>query len=381
VADTLTANYGWVMPQDQGSPDTWGQKLNADLAAIDAQVFANANLPTPNNVSTISSASADATFSFFSYQGAVGQQGRWQWSMDITPESGGNAGSNLNLVAYSDTGVALSPVPLTISRTGNIGVNGALAINQGIIDFVNVSGNVSGQIGLYPNGLEFFQAPGFPVFTPSGGILGRANTGPLMILNQNGPIFFGPMTLGPFLSSANTTQINFTNTPLTANSANGHLVWGIQTTPQPDNLYMEMSVDAFIGAAASIIISNNNFTFNGTGIAYKAGGGSWTALSSDARIKTVDGDYQTGLAAVLALHPVHYTYLGNDGDGLTGSFIGLVAQEAEEVMPEMVAQRHGTIDGRQVEDLRTLDTSSLIFALVNAVKELKAEIDELKAAR
>ena len=34
---------------------------------------------------------------------------------------------------------------------------------------------------------------------------------------------------------------------------------------------------------------------------------------------------------------------------------------------------------KEVSDLRTLDTSELIYALVNSVKELKAEIDELKA--
>ena len=48
-------------------------------------------------------------------------------------------------------------------------------------------------------------------------------------------------------------------------------------------------------------------------------------------------------------------------------------------MPGMVGQHEGFIDGKKVADLRTVDTSELIYALVNCVKQLKAEIEELKA--
>jgi len=60
-------------------------------------------------------------------------------------------------------------------------------------------------------------------------------------------------------------------------------------------------------------------------------------------------------------------------------FTGLVAQEMETLFPEMVSQRAGFIDGEPVSDIRQLDTSPLVYALINAVKELKAEIDALKA--
>ena len=135
--------------------------------------------------------------------------------------------------------------------------------------------------------------------------------------------------------------------------------------------------------------SVGNFHFNGTPNAYKAGGGLW-ADSSDARIKTVTGAYTAGLDEVLQLRPVSYVYKGNDAPPKQPSptrlvegrpFVGFVAQELEQVMPDMVSKRAGYVDGKKVSDLRDVDVSALVFALVNAVKDLKAEIDELKGSR
>ena len=60
-------------------------------------------------------------------------------------------------------------------------------------------------------------------------------------------------------------------------------------------------------------------------------------------------------------------------------FIGLVAQEVERVFPAMVTKRAGFIDDLPVDDLRSLNTDALIFALVNAVKQLAARVATLEA--
>ena len=155
--------------------------------------------------------------------------------------------------------------------------------------------------------------------------------------------------------------------------------------------------------------SNGNFIAS-PGHGYQPGGGSWLAYS-DERIKTVQSDYEVGLDAILALRPVVYTYKGNDtltehlvkGDPENSSmeyegstpypasihyqdaetqntYVGLVAQEAETVIPGMVTRSEGYIDGEKVTDLRTLDNSELIYALVNAVKTLAARVTELEGA-
>lgn len=39
---TPTTNYGWTVPSVNGDASSWGTELNADLEAIDAQVYSNA---------------------------------------------------------------------------------------------------------------------------------------------------------------------------------------------------------------------------------------------------------------------------------------------------------------------------------------------------
>ena len=162
---------------------------------------------------------------------------------------------------------------------------------------------------------------------------------------------------------------------------------------------------------ATFRYSDVAFVFYGSN-AFKPGGGVW-ADTSDARIKNVEGDYQRGLAEVAQLHPVLYTYKGNDTPDApahikTGveaddankakeavavpypnsphqvsakagtKYAGLIAQEVEAILPEMVTKGNGYIDGAAVADLRTLDTTPLIFALINSIKELKARIEVLE---
>jgi Chaperone of endosialidase len=148
----------------------------------------------------------------------------------------------------------------------------------------------------------------------------------------------------------------------------------------------------------------------GSGVATKAGGGAWTAASDD-RIKTVTGDYELGLDAVMQLHPVVFTYNGNDtttadlanaratnvkataGDSAAAPFrasphyqaatkkipfVGFIAQELEQVCPGMVTQIAGFIDGEAVTDLRQVDVSNLVYMLVNAVKALTAKVETLE---
>jgi hypothetical protein len=147
----------------------------------------------------------------------------------------------------------------------------------------------------------------------------------------------------------------------------------------------------------SNVVINNNLVANFA--ASKPGGGAWSD-SSDARIKTVSGNYGHGLDEIMQLQPVVYNYKGNDTRDPPGEksspysdsphygvakdgtrYIGLVAQHVEAVMPEMVNRAAGYIDGKAVADLLNLDTTPLIFALINATKQLAARVAALETVR
>jgi hypothetical protein len=157
-----------------------------------------------------------------------------------------------------------------------------------------------------------------------------------------------------------------------------------------NHFYIQRWTDAGSAIDYPLFINRTNAGFQITGIPYCPGGGSWTS-SSDARIKTVLGNYASGLRELIKLRPVNYYYKGNDTAGgpeesrhrqaamTQTKFVGLVAQEAEDVMPELVKKRPGFIDGQAVTDLRDLDQTPLTFALINAVRELAARVVALEA--
>jgi len=94
---------------------------------------------------------------------------------------------------------------------------------------------------------------------------------------------------------------------------------------------------------------------------------------SDARLKTDIHTINDALGTVGKLRGVNYKWL-KDGKQSTG----LIAQEVEAVIPEVVTTNEElTVDG--VKEVKSIDYGKLVGVLIEAVKELKAELDEHKA--
>ena len=89
---------------------------------------------------------------------------------------------------------------------------------------------------------------------------------------------------------------------------------------------------------------------------------------SDAKLKTDIHTINDALGIVGKLRGVNYKWLSNGQ-----SDIGVIAQEVEEVIPEIVKE---TEDGT-----KTVDYSRIVSVLINAVNELKQEVDELKGGK
>jgi len=116
--------------------------------------------------------------------------------------------------------------------------------------------------------------------------------------------------------------------------------------------------------------TNYNLAVNGT--AAKTDGGSWSNLS-DIRLKNLTGNYQKGLKEIIALQPVTFTYKKDNPRKLESDKeqIGFVAQEVQKVFPEAVNEcSDGYLD---------FNMHAVNVALVNAIKELKAENELLKS--
>jgi hypothetical protein len=130
--------------------------------------------------------------------------------------------------------------------------------------------------------------------------------------------------------------------------------------------------DGYLGFYSSV---GNHLVFEGQtapGIAsftasqvFKGGTSTTFNISSDLRLKTNINNYTKGLDDIVSLRPVNYTK-----DGFTG--VGLIAQE-------ILQTNLSTMVDTDKEGYYSVNNHELFYALINSVKELKQEIDNLKA--
>jgi hypothetical protein len=104
--------------------------------------------------------------------------------------------------------------------------------------------------------------------------------------------------------------------------------------------------------------------------------GSWTRLS-DLTLKNRIQHYEDGLETVLKINPIRYHYKEEMGLNSEDEQIGVIAQDIQEIAPYMIGK--GKIDPESNEEFLTLDNGAMIYMLINAVKELNAEIEALKS--
>jgi hypothetical protein len=106
----------------------------------------------------------------------------------------------------------------------------------------------------------------------------------------------------------------------------------------------------------------------GTGTVYSNGGTLTNTNPSDYRLKNTIKPLTYGLNEVMQLNPKSFYY----NDNATNLKYGFIAQEVKEVMPELARKLEGN------SDYLGLETEGIFVTLVNAVKELKAELDLIK---
>jgi hypothetical protein len=107
------------------------------------------------------------------------------------------------------------------------------------------------------------------------------------------------------------------------------------------------------------------------GDASKAGGGTWQTFS-DERLKSVKGQFNTGLKAVMQLQPIRYEYKRNNALGINseGEHIGFGAQAIQNVIPEAVTKSQS--------GYLMVNSDPILWTMLNAIKEQQKEIEQLK---
>jgi hypothetical protein len=268
----------------------------------------------------------------------------------VTPGSG-----TVTSVALSSSlsGITVTGSPITSSGTlgltgtlnvanGGTGVatlsTGAVLVGNGTSAVSSVSPSSSGNV-LTSNGSSW-----------SSSALPTASSTVSGVVNTSSQTFAGEKTFSTGVVSAN--GYNFTS--------NSSLYW--------------------TGAEAQIRIAGNMRLFVGASSAgfdlsdvQKVGGGSFNSYS-DSRYKQDVSTYTKGLAEIKQVEPKNYRFTAEfmKSDSPSQAFVGVIAQELE-------GTSFANCVKTDANGYKIVDTSELTFALINAVKELSAKIDQLEA--
>lgn len=325
-------------------------------------------------------------------------------------------------------------VPITIGYTGSQGVTGPSGFtgSQGVTGFtgsVSTTPGPAGPIGF--TGSTGSQGPTGPQ-GPGGGFTGSAGAaGPTGPTGSQGPIGFtgsqgaqGTQGIaGPTGPTGSQGPLGFTGSQGTAGPAGPSGPQGIQgatgftgsqgttgpTGPSgptgPTGPQGIQGATGFTGSASTVagptgpsggtgptgptgpaggFTTNSNAQINSLGVNTAASGtageiratGNVISYYSDDRLKTKLGSIVDALAKVMALNGFYYEpneraeMLGYENNGPE---VGVSAQEVEAVLPEIIRKA-------PIDDLyKTLDYAKLVPLLIEAIKELKQEVDALKA--
>ena len=116
-----------------------------------------------------------------------------------------------------------------------------------------------------------------------------------------------------------------------------------------------------------------------TNSAAKPSSSTWTVVS-DERVKENIKPYEKGLNEILQVNTKTFDYNGKAGFDKIKDNVGIIAQDMIKIFPETIKTYNAKLNETDEEEaeLYNFDGHALTFALINAVKELKAEIEELK---
>jgi hypothetical protein len=170
------------------------------------------------------------------------------------------------------------------------------------------------------------------------------------------------------------TQANYsgivTASQLKSTIAQGASPFIVASTTMVNNLNAQFAANLSFGSANQVVFKNSsnngatsaNLTFDGTNLVC----GGFVESTSDEKLKTNIKTIENGLKKVLQLRGVEYDRIDIDSHQ-----IGVIAQEVEQIVPEVVSTNSET-------GTKSVAYGNLVGVLIEAIKDLKVEISELK---
>ena len=295
--------------------------------------------------------------------------------------SGGNVGigtTNASGRLTLNNPISDGSVPLiSIRDTSNVYEIGYLNFNQStdMMTLMNKQSYSASGISLGTNNTERMRIT-------SGGNVGIGTTSPSYILQTKaGSGFVG----AAFSSSYAATSIigNDANSSWFGQGTNGlGSAYVINNTSGYAQIELGGSPRFYVNSSGNVGIGTTSPSYQlqlSTDSAAKPTSALWT-IASDERIKENINSYTKGLNELLKINPITYDYNGLGGFKKGKGGVGIIAQEIAEILPDSVSSIKGKLNETDEEEIDILNFNGheLTYILINAVKELKAEIDLLK---
>lgn len=131
-------------------------------------------------------------------------------------------------------------------------------------------------------------------------------------------------------------------------------------------------------ALVGIGLSNPSFQFQlSKNDAGKPGSVFWT-VTSDRRLKEVIAPYKDGLSTILKINPVLFKYNGKAGLPTTETFVGIIAQDIQQIAPHTVRSYVYQDTTGVHEEYLSYNPNDVFYMLINSIKELNSLVDQQK---
>ena len=372
MADTYTTNLNLTKPEVGSSTDTWGGKLNTGLDTIDAIFsgtgtevdirFNSANFD--DNKRAIFGNGDDLHIYHSGTDSIIQDVGQGNLKLLASNLSINNSGDTQSYLTANDGGdLILYKAGTEKARTSTNGFNvtGDIAVTGNVdgVDVAALSSTISGLSTVATSG-AYSDLSGKPTIPTNNNQLsngaGYTTYTSNQATNSNSAVSFSGVNING-------------NYDLTLNPGNwtGEKTGKIQR--HGNHMYFQTH-------NSGLFVFRNQSGSDNTTIS--AGGGISTTGNvtaySDIRIKKDVKTIENALDKVCKLRGVEYTRISNDERE-----IGVIAQEVKEVVPELVDIKDNSDSfGEGISDIHTMKYQNTVGLLIEAIKELKDEIKELK---